>query len=211
MGKSVARRVGERLESQPYLLKAIEGGYANLSEIARKLQREMRERGERGSIEAVRAAVKRIAEEKEIAAGSSESKIRKLLKGSKLELSTKISVLVVASRAYDSLRAHLHESLSIVKSRSGVTIVLPDEYVPELKKHVHSHDILIENNDLVALSLITSENIEEVPGVVAYLTGKLAENGINLKEFLSSYRDTVMILEKKNSLKAYQLLERLIA
>ncbi|HLC48248.1 MAG TPA: ACT domain-containing protein [Candidatus Norongarragalinales archaeon] len=210
MGKSVAARVWEKLEAQPYLLKAIEGGYANLSEIARKLQREMIGKGEGGSIEAVRAAVKRIAEEKEAATGSAEGKIRKLLKGGKLELSTKISVLVLAAVAYDSLKLHLHDALSVVKSRSGVTIVLPDEHVEELKKRVHSHDILIENKDLVVLSLITSENIEEVPGVVAYLTGKLAENGINLKEFLSSYRDTVMILGKKDSLKAYQLLERLI-
>ena len=206
----MAARVWEKLEAQPYLLKAIEGGYANLSEIARKLQREMIGKGEGGSIEAVRAAVKRIAEEKEAATGSAEGKIRKLLKGGKLELSTKISVLVLAAVAYDSLKLHLHDALSVVKSRSGVTIVLPDEHVEELKKRVHSHDILIENKDLVVLSLITSENIEEVPGVVAYLTGKLAENGINLKEFLSSYRDTVMILGKKDSLKAYQLLERLI-
>ncbi|MEK6843141.1 MAG: ACT domain-containing protein, partial [Candidatus Micrarchaeota archaeon] len=69
----------------------------------------------------------------------------------------------------------------------------------------------IKNKDLVSLNLITPEKIEDTPGVVAFLADKMAENGINLKEFLSSYKDTLLILEKKDSLKAYQLMEQLIS
>ncbi|MFH1257939.1 MAG: ACT domain-containing protein [Candidatus Micrarchaeota archaeon] len=208
MGKSVAKKTEQILESSPYLLRALDGGYANISEVARKIAGEM---GEKASLIAVRAAVKRFSEGRSSNSSANENRIKRLLKESKLELATGISVIVVNQAAYENLRIRPKNTLSVVKSKTGVTIVCPDDYLASLEAKLHRHDIFIKNRDLVSLSLITPEKIEDTPGVVAFITDKLAENGINLKEFLSSYRDTMMILEKKDSLKAYQLMERLIS
>ncbi|MBI5225488.1 hypothetical protein HY989_06475 [Candidatus Micrarchaeota archaeon] len=211
MPKSVARKTAQFLESSPYFLRAIDGGFANISEIARKISIEFKEKGQTASLVAIRAAVKRFSENRSANFSQNESKVKRLLKETKLELSTGISVIVINPMAYENLKIRPKNAISIVKSRSGVTVVCSDDYLPFIESKLHRHDILIKNKDLVSLSLITPEKIEDTPGVVAFIADKMAENGINLKEFLSSYKDTLLILEKKDSLKAYQLMEQLIS
>ena len=54
--------------------------------------------------------------------------------------------------------------------------------------------------------MVSSPRLETVPGVVAFLTAALAREGINLKEFLSCYADTIFIVEKSQATKAYSVL-----
>ncbi len=211
MKKSIAGQTEEFLESQPYLLKALDGGFANISEVARKISEEFGRTARKPSHVAIRAAVKRYSESRKKTSIISEASILKLLRESELDMATGISVIVLDNSAYETVKLRLRCALSIVKSRSGVTISLPDEKLPEIEAKIHRHDYFIKNRDLVSITLITPEKIEDTPGVVAFITDRLAENGINLKEFLSSYRDTVLILEKKDSMKAYQLIEKLIS
>ncbi|MBI5036695.1 ACT domain-containing protein [Candidatus Micrarchaeota archaeon] len=52
--------------------------------------------------------------------------------------------------------------------------------------------------------------MEDVPGVVAFLTAQMARAGINIYEFWSSYTDTVFVLDKKDATKAYETLGALL-
>ncbi len=206
MAESVSEAVFRVLESRPYVLCAIEEGYANHSEIARLVGEELKKQGIRAGAEALRAAVRRFSSERVSSSSKRSDAIRRLLKGSKLELRTKLAVVVLAPSA----RVPPIPGASSVYGPSGATLVLPEDALPALYKHVRDEDVLLEKKDLAALSVVSSENIEIVPGVVAFLASTLAENGVNLREFLSSYRDTVMVVERRDALKAFSLLERLL-
>ncbi|MFH1200574.1 MAG: ACT domain-containing protein [Candidatus Micrarchaeota archaeon] len=206
MAQSISEAVCRVLESRPYMLCAIEEGYANHSEIARLVGEDLKKQGVRAGAEALRAAVRRFCHERTSSSFKRSQAISRLLCGSKLELKTKLAVVVLSLAA----RIPTIPGASLVHGPSGVTLVLPQDSLPELYKHVRGEDILLEKKDLAALSVVSAENIEVVPGVVAFLSSTLSENGVNIREFLSSYRDTVMVVERRDALKAFSLLERLL-
>ncbi|MFQ6105463.1 MAG: ACT domain-containing protein, partial [Candidatus Hydrothermarchaeaceae archaeon] len=53
---------------------------------------------------------------------------------------------------------------------------------------------------------ISPEEIAETPGVIAYLAGMLALEGINVVEMMSSYTETSFIVEEKDALKTIKVI-----
>jgi len=58
----------------------------------------------------------------------------------------------------------------------------------------------------VQISMLLSEEVEIVPGVVAYVYGLLAEHGINLREEMSCWTDLMLVIEQKDLETAVRLL-----
>ena len=203
--KSVAKLVSEMVQRKPFVLKAMEDGYCNESALARILHAEL-SAGRRISVESVRAALKRLVLKRP---RGQEDKITALLSKSKLSLITKISVLVVEPMRVNENRLRAFEdSIAVVKSSSGITVLANDEHFRELRRRFSSVDILVEGNSLVALVLTSPTTLENTSGVVAFITGRLAADGINIREFYSSYTDTLFLLEQRDALRAFALLEK---
>ncbi len=47
-------------------------------------------------------------------------------------------------------------------------------------------------------------------GVVAFLTTLLAEQNVNIIEFISCWTETIIVVEKKDSLKTYEALTNIV-
>ena len=88
--KSVAQRVRETIQTRPSLLDALNLKIVNYSALARILQDELEE----GSLEAVKAAIIRVAEEISADRGLREEAVRDILKASKVRLQDKIGVVI---------------------------------------------------------------------------------------------------------------------
>jgi hypothetical protein len=69
-------------------------------------------------------------------------------------------------------------------------------------------NILIERKGLAEISVTSPRTIEETPGIIAYLSSALAANGINIVETVSCYTDTIFILEEKDILKGFEVLNK---
>ena len=54
------------------------------------------------------------------------------------------------------------------------------------------------------------EELEVTPGVVAFLATLLAEQNVNIIEFISCWTETIMVVEKKDSLKTYEVLSNMV-
>ncbi len=128
-----------------------------------------------------------------------EEKILKLLKGSRIELRDKVAV-VITNRTLNI--QYIASSVVTGLTRHNVYIV--DQ--TELRK---SYDVRITKN-LVALTIKSPEDIENVSGFMAFVTQLLASNGINIREFISCYTDTVMVLTKNEGLKTFNLLQKYV-
>jgi len=60
--------------------------------------------------------------------------------------------------------------------------------------------------NLAEVTLKSSEDVENTPGVIAYLSTLLAENGINIIETMSTWTDTLFVIEDKDIAKVMELL-----
>ncbi|MDP2718180.1 MAG: ACT domain-containing protein, partial [Candidatus Micrarchaeota archaeon] len=160
-----------------------------------------------GSLEAVRAAVKRFSDDNQFQR-LEERKILSLLKKSTISLSTKVGMLVVERTPQNEAKAAhvLVLARAWAKGPSGISLAVDDAHWDEVSPLFSASDVIASHRDLVALTLVSPPDIMASPGFVAVLTSKLAREGVNLREFWSAYNDTVMLLDKQDAVKAYNLL-----
>ncbi len=99
----------------------------------------------------------------------------------------------------------------------------PDDYVqPSLADLTDSHVYIVDQTevkgempkqvqvmrDLVAMILLSPDKVETTPGFVAFVTQLLGSRNINIFEFISCFTNTVIILDSKDALSAFSLLQK---
>ena len=60
--------------------------------------------------------------------------------------------------------------------------------------------------NLAEITLKSSEDMENTPGIIAYLSTLLADNGINITETMSTWTDTLFVIDEKDIAKVMELL-----
>jgi len=189
--KSVAQLVRETVRMRPSLMDALKMRIVNFSALARMLQEEIGE----GSLEAVKAALIRIGEEVEEEGGLQEERVLSILKESVVRLQDKIAVLISPHELEipHIVSAYLTDSYVYIADQTRIRNRLPE-------------GVNVTSN-LVALLLISPQRVEVTPGFVAFLTSLLAGREINIVEFISCSTNTVIVLDSKDALKAFTLLQ----
>lgn len=189
--KSVAQLVRENIRMRPSLLDALNMKIVNYSALARILQEDIGE----GSLEAVKAAIIRVAGEIAHDRKLQEVKVQSILKETKVRLQDKIAVIISSYRLDlpHLVTAHLTDSYVYIVDQTTLKNQLPD-------------DVKTEKN-LVALILLSPDRVETTPGFVAFVTQLLASRGLNIVEFISCSTNTIIILDSKEALQAFSLLQ----
>jgi hypothetical protein len=190
---SVAQKVRDHLRNKPYLLEALEKGIVNLSELARQIQNEL----ETDDTSAIKAALRRYSEELQKHKQKREEKVLHLLKHSSITVYDRKSVMVTGKE---------------VSSKTGMKVDLLDKFVylldrSDLPERVNA---LVKHDNCTMIVVHSPEELEATPGVVAFLTTLLAEQGVNIVEFISCWTQTIIVIEKKDSLKVYETLSNLV-
>ena len=189
--KSVAQLVRDTIQTRPSLLDALNMKIVNFSALARILQAELGE----GSLEAVKAAIIRVADEISTDRSLREEAVRGILKTSRVRLQDKIGVVISPIRLDipHIVTAHLTDQYVYIVDQTIIKDPLPDQ-------------VQFQKN-LVALILLSPEVVEETPGFVAFVTQLLASRNINIVEFISCSTNTIIILDGTQALQAFSLLQ----
>lgn len=188
---SVAQMVRDTIQTRPSLLDALSMKIVNYSALARILQEELGE----GSLEAVKAAIIRVADEISTDRSLREEAVRGILKNSRVRLQDKIGV-VISSIKLDIphiVTAHLTDQYVYIVDQTIINKPLPEQ-------------VQFQKN-LVALILLSPKIVEETPGFVAFVTQLLASRNINIVEFISCSTNTIIILDGTQALQAFSLLQ----
>ncbi len=190
---SVARSVRAYLSRRPYVISALEKDIVNQSSLSRKISDEM----QIGSLSAVKAAVRRFAEGARENKGMREERVLQILRQSSVAFQDGLNVLV---------------SSEPVDGPSLIDVNLPDVSVHLVDKRASFDDSRPEaTHEDCAVFMITSPRlIEETPGVVAYLTSLLAEQDINVIEFVSCFTKTIMVIARRDVPRAYDILRSVV-
>jgi hypothetical protein len=191
---TIAQNVRSYLRNKPYLLEALEKGIVNLSELSRQIQQELKT----NNTSAVKAALRRFAEEAQKHKQKREERVLQVLKRSGMAVYDRKSVVITTKDidAKNALKVDLLDKRVYLLDRSD----LP-ERVSSLVKHENCTMIVVHS----------PVELEATPGVVAFLATLLAEQNVNIIEFISCWTETIMVVEKKDSLKAYEILSNMVS
>jgi len=166
----------------------------NLSSLARQIQKDLGLK----NFEAVKAALRRLSGEMTKTKHKREEKVLQLLRKSKVSVYDGDAVLITEEplKVEDKFRVNLGKNWVYLLEKNQI----PKSGAGILRKTEGCTTIIIDS----------PEEIEEVPGVVAYLTSVLAEQAVNVFEFISCWRYTIIVVDRKDSLRAYEVLSQII-
>jgi len=190
---TTAENVRTYLRNKPYLLEALEKGIVNLSELSRQIQEELKT----GNMIATKAALRRFAEELKKRKQKREEKVLQILKRSVIAVYDRKAVIITAKE---------------ISAKNGMKVDLPDKFVylldrADLPERVTA---LIKHDNCTMIVINSPEELEATVGVVSFLTTLLAEQNVNIVEFISCWTQTIIVVDKKDSLKTYETLSNLI-
>ncbi len=190
---TIAQNVRNYLRNKPYLLEALEKGIVNLSELSRQIQKELKTQ----NTSAIKAALRRFSEELQKHKQKREEKVLQLLKRSVVAVYDRKSVIITSKE---------------ISSKTGMKVDLLDKFVYLLDRKDMPERIatLVKHDNCTMIVVHSPEELEATPGVVAFLATLLAEQNVNIIEFISCWTETIMVVEKKDSLKAYEVLSNMV-
>lgn len=207
---SVAKQVWNYLDGKPAIRECLALELVNLSALARKASAELGI----NKPDAVLAACRRYRSAPR--AAWREQAVRRLLRRSRLETRTRVATVTVRYSYENLLRLEkaVNELLSanrlirFIPTSQGLVLIVEDDTLPAVTKAISPGNILKVRKGLVELSVTSPESIEEIPGVMAFLSSSLASGGLNVLQVLSCFTDTILILEEKDLMEAFRILKR---
>jgi hypothetical protein len=190
---TIAQDVRNHLRNKPYLLEALEKGIVNLSELSRQIQKELKT----NDTSAIKAALRRYSEELQKHKQKREEKVLQLLKRSSIAVYDRKAVMITGKE---------------ISSKIGMEVDLLGKFVYLLDRSDLPERIstLVKHDNCTMIVVHSPEELEVTPGVVAFLATLLAEQNVNIIEFISCWTETIMVVEKKDSLKTYEVLSNMV-
>ena len=185
----------------PSIKDALVKGILNYSSLARLLSKELNIQ-KKTSKEAILMAIIRL-KEKLKQDTIHETKILDLIRNSELEFKNKICTIAAEKTALKKVIALEQEIRSkndiiyIIEGTTTTTIIASNKHLGKLKK-ILKNDIIKTTEDLVLVTIKTNKDIEHVKGVMATLCTALYEHDVNIVDTMSSWTDTMFVIEEKD-------------
>ncbi len=212
---SVAEAVRTIVSNNASLLECLSDGLVNYTWVAESIMEEVKKLTgrKRVNIDAIKAALIRFEEELKHEKKQLIRDIGKILAKSTVELQNDISVVTVKKYTVEQ---RINEIITLAsdsrffnftQGKKSYTIVLSTEDVPRLLNELEEKDVLDRVDEQSAIILISPYEIMTTPGVVNYLTRLFYRAGINITQIISCYTDTILIINRKDSVKAIQILQ----
>ncbi len=190
------------IKDHPDIKRCLSKGIINYSSLARLIAQETG-REKMTSKEAILIAARRFAEtiRKD---KFEEKKIHQLLFQSEIEVRNKIAVVILEKGlsfdAIEKLQKNItqnHGVFYLIEGSRSYTLITQTAFVKEVKDAMKTK-VIQSSVDLSFVIIKSPESIEKIPGVLSYLAGLFAENGVNIVELLSCWRDTLVVVEGKD-------------
>jgi hypothetical protein len=209
--KPVVAGVYDALDSDVYTRNAIMLGIANLSAVSEMIRKE---HAPNASLEAVRAAVRRYVSQMEEEGHHGEG-LHRVLSGTEFSIKSNVSVIQAypdrrVRRALRDTFEDMGLEFNIISSGHAVTIITGGAKAKETIRMLGKENIISHKEGLHAVYLSSGKGIKTTPGFVAFISSLFLGKGINIVEFYSCYTDTVLIVSKEDSVRAYELLGKVL-
>ncbi len=196
--KNISQLVWLYVKQRPFLKEVLREGVVNYSALSRKIAIEAF--GDIKRQNAVKMALIRMGARMDMLESDLEGKILSILRKSSMVIKNKVAV-VISKRELEGV-----SPLSHIRSGRHMTYIIEQR---ELEK-IHGRMIWKSEENLNLITIESPQEVEEVPGVISYILGALASEGINVVEFISCYTDTILVVKESDTEKAYRILSSIM-
>ncbi len=211
--QSIAKMVREYIEQNSIMKRCLSMGIANVSSMARLISSDLKRKGVDASVQSISSAIKRLR----LSDMNEFDKPFKVLGNSNISLTTDVGKIVVNRRSLKTVT----EKLSLIsddviffsKTVNTFTIVMNRSSYEQILNLLRKHNERPIESKL-GLSLITihsTKDIIETPGVIEIIYQTLANNSINIEDTTSSYVDTLLLVSNRDAGRAFTVLNDLVS
>jgi len=207
---NIQKKVEEYIVRSKSIKDCLKNKLINYSALSRKISKELNISEK--NFDAVLVSCRRYAETLR-KKKTYERKIIELLKESSLEIKNKVSVIVIEKTIFSNsimeLTKNIRKKKGLFRTIEGInsiTIITNDEFINSLKD-IFKNTVLSIKQNLIEVTIKSSENLETTPGVMAYLYSLFGEREINIIETMSCWTDTMFVIEEKDLTDVMNLLK----
>ncbi|MEK6869347.1 MAG: hypothetical protein AABX74_03910 [Nanoarchaeota archaeon] len=199
---NVTKLTEDYISEHPYVKDCLKKDLINYSSLTRQICSDL-DLNLKKNFDAVLIACRRYFRKIKSEA-TTEKKIVDILKGSKIEVKNKINSIILEKNIVFSNLLELEkeakkflETFHIIEGTASITIITTDDFSKKVKQ-VFRNKIIKEYTDLVEVILKSPREIVTTAGVISYIYSLLGENDINVVDTLSSWTDTIFLVEEKD-------------
>lgn len=214
---TVSLIVKKIVSGQPFVEEALSSGIINIANLAENLLPSVeKELGKKIRLPAIVMALRRYSEEI-----SQHRKHSKFDYSGELIIKTNICDFTAAKTTalmaklktiHNLVNLERGDTLNVIIGNNEVSIIISDKHEEKLKDFLSGEKILNKEQNLVSLTTIfKSEKFTDTPGVIFNIIRKLAWENVNIYEIVSTMTELTFILSKKDSMKAYNVLQELVS
>jgi len=212
---TISHIVQKIINDKTFLLEPMSRGIVAYGSLAEQIKPEIEEElGKEVKTHAIIMALRRYAE-------SLKAKNREIIfdYSSEIILKTDIcdisvlrstSLLNKLKRLYDVVDFEKGDILNIIHGRHEVSVVTNERYREKLLNLLTGEKILNIEKNLVSLTLTYSKDFLYTPGVIFNIVRNIAWENINIYEVVSTNTELTFILNKKDAIRGYKVLEKLV-
>ena len=214
---TVSHIVKKIVQEQPFVEEALSQNIINFANYAEKLQpRIEKELNRKIKPSAIVMSLRRFAEE----LSSNRKKISKFDYKGEIIIKSNIcdftfvkslSLLASLSSIHKLVDFEKGDTLNVILGSNEVSILTNERHSEKLLKFLSGEKIVNKEKDLISLTVIfTEDDFTHTPGVIFNTVRKLAWENINIFEIISTMTELTFILSRKDSMKAYNVLQEII-
>ena len=212
---TVSMTVKKIVENKPLLFEAMSEGIVSFANLAEQLQPEIeREMRESVNAPAIVMALRRYSDQMQ-----AKSTVKKPFKfNSEINMKTGLcditfvktpSLLSKLGKVHCLVESERGETLNIIQGNYEVTIVISEKYQKKLLLLLKLEKVTNIENDLVSLTMSFPKEFLYSPGVLSLVTRKIAWEGINVYENISTMTELIYVVKSVDASRAFEVLQRL--
>ncbi|MBU1975463.1 MAG: ACT domain-containing protein [Nanoarchaeota archaeon] len=198
---NIQRAVEEYLSGSKGTKDCLRTGLINYSALSRQICKEVKIPAKH--FDAVLIACRRYGDKLRKKPGA-ENQVRQILKNSNLEIKNKVAVAVVEKNIFFNNLLSLNKEVKaknelfrVIEGVNAITVITSQEFLGRVKQTFKNKIIRI-NENLIEVTVKSSADLENVPGVMAYLYSLFGDKEINIVETMSCWTDTIFVIEEKD-------------
>ena len=213
---TISHVVHKLVDERIYLHEAISKGIASYGSVAKKLKPEIeKELGKDVEHSAIVTALRRYKEKinhkfRDLQFNKTASEVNLKTHIIDINVQKTPELFDKLKRFYDVIDFQKGDILHVIYGRSHVAIVTNARYKNKILSLLQNQKIKKVEENCVALTFTVGKKRIEKPGVLFQITRSLAWENINIIEIISVDFEVTFIVEKKDAIKGYNALERLI-
>lgn len=210
---SITAAVREEVSLDLSVQDAIARDYVNLSALARmlsplisvKLEKKVNEQSIITALKRLRGTYSPASSSMGKVIGSSIVNVRTRV--SKLSVEKTKRTLQVAS---SMMASHQEDFIQVSESLSSITMIVDQKVHKNVRKELHSSEVLEEGDDYAAITIQSPKEIIDTPGCVATFYNQLSRRHVNVEDTVSCHTDTIVVVKMKDVGSAFEALTELI-